>query len=51
MKNKYGWNYCHRFKILPLLGGDHCLPILHTAKKIFMLMKNMNILIIFQLDI
>ena len=26
------WNYCHHFPILPLLGINHRIPLLHMAK-------------------
>ena len=32
-KNKDGWNYCHNMPILPLFGGDHCIPLLHMSKR------------------
>ena len=32
LKNKYRWNYCHNFTILPLLGANHRLPLLYMAK-------------------
>ena len=32
IKNKYIWNYCHHIPMLPLLGENHCLPLLHMAK-------------------
>ena len=31
-KNKDRWDYCHHFPILPSLGANHCLPLLHMAK-------------------
>ena len=31
-KNKDRWNYFHHFPICPLLGDNHCLPLLHTDK-------------------
>ena len=36
-QNKDRWNYCQNFPILTLLGGNHCLPILHMAKDILYL--------------
>ena len=30
--NKYKWNYCHHFQILPLLGVNHHLPLLYMSK-------------------
>ena len=32
IKNKYRWNYCHHMPMLPLLGDNHRLPLLHIAK-------------------
>ena len=34
-KNKYNdkWNYCHHMPILPLLGDNHRLPLLHMNKR------------------
>ena len=31
-KNKDIWNYCHRIPMLPLLGDNHLLPLLHMPK-------------------
>ena len=31
IKNKDRWNYCHRFPILPLLGDNNRLPLLHMS--------------------
>ena len=30
---KNRWNYCHHFPILPLLGANHSLPLLHMATR------------------
>ena len=32
IKNKDRWKYCHNFPILPVLGVNHSLPLLHIAK-------------------
>ena len=32
-KNKDRWNCCHHMPMLPLLGGNHRLPLLHMAKR------------------
>ena len=32
-KTKGRWNYCHHMPILTLLGDNHHLPSLHTAKR------------------
>ena len=32
IKNKDKWNYCHHRPILPLLGANHRLPLLHKDK-------------------
>ena len=32
IKNKDRWNYCHHMPMLPLLGANHCLPLLHMSK-------------------
>ena len=33
IKNKDKWNYCHHMPILPLLGDNHRLPLLHMDKR------------------
>ena len=33
IKNKDRWNYCHHMPMLPLLGENRCLPLLHMAKR------------------
>ena len=33
IKNKDRWNYFHRMPILPLLGANHRLPLLHMTKR------------------
>ena len=32
IKNKDIWNYCYCMPMLPLLGYNHCLPLLHMDK-------------------
>ena len=32
IKNIYRWNYYHHISMLPLLGDNHCLPLLYMAK-------------------
>ena len=34
IKKKDNWNYCHHMPILPLLGGNHRLPLLHMSKSL-----------------
>ena len=33
IKNKDIWNYCNHMSMLPLLGDNHRLPLLHMAKR------------------
>ena len=33
IKNRDRWNYCHYMPMLPLLGGNHRLLLLHKAKR------------------
>ena len=39
IKNKYRWNYCHHMPMLLLLGGNHCLPLFHMAKRFIWLIE------------
>ena len=45
-------NYYHRMPIVPLLGDNHCLPLLHMAKKFNWLEEEKkNVLMSLKLDI
>ena len=50
IKNKYRRNYCHRMPMLPLLGKNYLLPLLHMAKRFIWLNKK-NVLMSLRLDI
>ena len=51
-KVKTKMNYYHRMPIVPLLGDNHCLPLLHMAKKFNWLEEEKkNVLMSLKLDI
>ena len=41
-ENKDKWNYCDHMHILPFLGDNHCLLLLHMAKRFIWIEKKRN---------
>ena len=43
-KNRDEWNYCHHFPILPLLGDNHRLLLLHTDKRFILIEETSDLI-------